>query len=103
MTSQAAQNVSSDQIKLKKAMREIAPKFSKVNECIDALGDCEVLKKDGIRHVMLGDARRGVAEAYALFESSYAKLCDVHNGLTDLADEHKVDLSGITFNGGGGR
>ena len=103
MTSKAAQNVSSVQIKLKKAMREIAPKFSKVNECIDALGDCEILRKDGIQHVALGGARKDVAEAYALFESSYAKLCDVHNGLTDLAKKHNVDLKGITFNGGGGR
>ena len=102
-TSQAVKDVSGDQVKLKKGMRNLAPLFSKVNECIDALGDCPTLRSDGIQHVMLGDARKGVAEAYAMFESSYAKLCEVHNGLTDLAVKHKVDLKGVTFNGDGGR
>lgn len=102
-TSPAVKNVSKAQVKLKKKMREIAPLFSKVNECIDECGDCKILTKGGIRHVMLGDARAGVASAYAMFEASYAELCAVHNSLTDMATDNGVDLKGVTFNGDGGR
>ena len=102
-TSPKAISVSKAQVKLKKKMREIAPLFSIVNQCIDECGDCKILKGNGIRHVMLGDARAGVANAYAMFEAAYAELCSVHNSLTDMAEDNDVDLKGVTFNGDGGR
>lgn len=107
---QSVQNISNAMIHFKKDCRSLSTRSNTVQECLDALGDDQLIRdvsknkgKEPITHVALAKYRAMASEANALVEAANAKMSEVHDGLT--AEAIRVGLNDHVYkkNGGGDR